>query len=193
MLFGNQQYTNLPEEVIEILIQNDVATSQWETIGRTMRAANNYRHGATTGARLYKALRDMGIAASTVSGLYKAWTHSTTERGEGLGKRMRPTDNRPPPGRGKEHRVDHNQPRIEAGPEIPKIEAAKPDEGPYRTLENYYQTQGMKKPRTEKMIGWSGPSTVKDTRPTNHSIGNLPGTTQVHLREQRYERETEQD
>ena len=71
MLFGSHQYTNLPDEVIEVLVDSGVASAEWEAIGRQMQAAALHKNQKS----FYGAMRRFGLpiaAMGTLFGLTKA-------------------------------------------------------------------------------------------------------------------------
>lgn len=71
MLFGDQYYAHLPEEAIEILIDNGVATAEWEAIGRRMQAAHMHKSKNT----FYGVMKRYGLpmaALGTLFGLSKS-------------------------------------------------------------------------------------------------------------------------
>ena len=66
MLFGDQQYEHLPEEVIQILIDSGVARSQWDAIGRQMQAANLHRNKNT----FMGAMKRFGLPIAAMGTLF---------------------------------------------------------------------------------------------------------------------------
>lgn len=66
MLFGDQQYEHLPEEVIQILIDSGVARSQWDAIGRQMQAANLHRNRNT----FMGAMKRFGLPIAAMGTLF---------------------------------------------------------------------------------------------------------------------------
>ena len=87
MIFGEGQYDDLPEEIIQVLVDSGVARSEWDAISRQMQIAGNYRNYQSAGYKLHTALRGLGIAWTTATALMHAWNHEQKGRTEGLGKR----------------------------------------------------------------------------------------------------------
>ena len=114
MLFGNQQYQDLPEEVIEVIVSSGIGDAQAEQITRIMRQREAHS------GRMYYKLRNLGLSAAIVSGLVKAWYHSNENRTEGLGKRKSEGEGNP---RGNKYQA--NQYNFKKPGEVQMIEAEK--------------------------------------------------------------------
>lgn len=81
MLFGDQQYDNIPEEVIEILIDNGIATSQWEQIGKLMKVRDNFGANLSASNKAMRALQALGMTGSAAFTLWKTWYSLENKRG----------------------------------------------------------------------------------------------------------------
>lgn len=66
MLFGDQQYAELPEHAIQILIDRGVGVAEWEAIGRQMQQANLHRNQRT----FYANLKKYGLPTAAMASLY---------------------------------------------------------------------------------------------------------------------------
>ena len=66
MLFGDQQYAELPEYAIQILIDRGVGVAQWEDIGRQMQQANLHRNRNT----FYANLKKYGLPTAAMASLF---------------------------------------------------------------------------------------------------------------------------
>lgn len=74
MLFGDQQTNHLPEEVIEILVDQGIGAAQYEYIGRQMAAMRRHNAPRTMVERFF---RTIGLSMSAASAAYTAWTHTS--------------------------------------------------------------------------------------------------------------------
>ena len=77
-LFGEGQYENLPEEVIEVLVDNGIQAAQWEQIGRHINAVERHQQGP----RLIRGLKNLGMGAGAVKLIWNAWNHMNQRHGD---------------------------------------------------------------------------------------------------------------
>lgn len=72
MLFGDEQYERLPEELIQVLVENGVAQAEWEQIGRLMgrrdQAGGRFRN---TGPLIQK-LTALGLVGGALRAAFNA-------------------------------------------------------------------------------------------------------------------------
>ena len=74
MLFGEEQYRDLPNTLIEVLVDNGVQLEQWEHIGRLMQRRDDFALGQGFQGKLKTAIKLAGITGSAAATIYKAWT-----------------------------------------------------------------------------------------------------------------------
>lgn len=73
MLFGEQQYDLLPDELIDIIIDSGAARSDWAKIGEQLLLAEKYRNQQGVRGRLASALWAAGVPIAAVGTIYNAW------------------------------------------------------------------------------------------------------------------------
>lgn len=121
MLFGDQQYQNLPEDVIEILVDGGLGAANWERmryIDRQVNALRANRAGYTGWRQFFKTL---GVSTLAIKAAWMAWNNENKERHEGLGKRK--ARNNEDNQRG--NKIQANEHNIKKAGEVPMIEAEK--------------------------------------------------------------------
>lgn len=124
MLFGNAHYDELPDQVVEILVDAGLGAAQYEQLRRNDAIRNALQQRNMPGNKLYFILRKFGLPAAAVGALVRAWTwEEQSGRKEGIGKR-KPTEQIG--AKNKHHANDYN---LKKPGEIPKaIEAEKAGE-----------------------------------------------------------------
>ena len=81
-MFGEHHYQNLPEEVVDILVDNGVGEAQWQLALNRIRMYEAHHHGRAPRQIVAKAMQSIGILGSGLRAILAAWSH-TSPRDEG--------------------------------------------------------------------------------------------------------------
>ena len=76
MLFGNSQYANLPDEVIDIIVSNPRGAAEWDAITAQLQAVALHQNKRTFQA----VMKRFGFPLAAISTLYGAAKHLNAMR-----------------------------------------------------------------------------------------------------------------
>lgn len=79
MLFGEDSVKDLPEEVVEILIDSGVARSEWDALSRQIEVRGQLGNRLSAANKFKRLAQGLGMAGTTAATLWHVWYNKASE------------------------------------------------------------------------------------------------------------------
>lgn len=73
MLFGEDSIKDLPEEVVEILIENGVQQAQWAKLSEQIKVRETFGQRNSAANKFNRIARGLGLTGSAIATLWHTW------------------------------------------------------------------------------------------------------------------------
>lgn len=80
MLFGEESISKLPEEVVEILIDNGVARSQWDALTKQIEVRGQLGNRLSAANKFKRLAQGLGLTGTTAATLWHVWYSAANKK-----------------------------------------------------------------------------------------------------------------